>query len=450
MPRLHLLNLLRLLSRSSLLMGSRLVGAGAGFLSQVLLARLLPADDLGVIFLLTSLALILGTVAAVGYSSMANRFLVRYERRGRLHWRAMFLQAARRDIALSAFLLTAVVVLLAACLPSLSAEARYATALAGLAIPAFAFMRLNGGIANSARRFNLSFLPDNFVRPCLLVALLGIASLAGLSLDAAEVAALFSGVALLTAAAQAVVLGKLPGPTRIKRDARLIRRWRRAGPPLVIVALFTTLFGDLVILLSGLILPSADLAVFGICLKVTLLAGFTIHVIHQLATPDLTEAHAGRALKRLDGAVQRANALAVGLMIAASIVLAAAGPAVLSLFGPHYAAGASVLMVLMAAQIVRAAGGPALPLLIASGGQAKVLPVFAFTLVVFAACLASLVPLFGITGAALAYFIATLVSTAGLAVAVWRHAGVRSDACASFARVRSAKAPLPAELPEIS
>ena len=55
----------------------RLGGAGAGFLSQLVLARLLAPQDLGLFFAATSLAVVASTVVAFGYPEIAPRFIAR-------------------------------------------------------------------------------------------------------------------------------------------------------------------------------------------------------------------------------------------------------------------------------------------------------------------------------------------------------------------------------------
>src|SRR5688572_11767903 len=79
--------------------GIRLAGAGAGFVTQLALALLLSAHDLGVFFATTSMAVIVCLVAAQGYPGVAVRFIARYRERGRPTLMAAFMAQAQRETA---------------------------------------------------------------------------------------------------------------------------------------------------------------------------------------------------------------------------------------------------------------------------------------------------------------------------------------------------------------
>jgi len=73
-------HLARLLSGPLVMTVARFVGAGAGFLAQVVLARLLP-EALGIFFVATSLAALLGLLATQGYPLIVQRFITRYRQK---------------------------------------------------------------------------------------------------------------------------------------------------------------------------------------------------------------------------------------------------------------------------------------------------------------------------------------------------------------------------------
>ncbi|MEZ5873873.1 MAG: hypothetical protein R3D30_03300 [Hyphomicrobiales bacterium] len=103
---------------------ARVAGALAGFATQVVLARTLHASALGVFYSVTSLAAVVGLVAAHGYPTIAPRFMSRYREQGKEGWIAAFVTRARKDAALLAAIATACALAVAAWWPSLSLEAR--------------------------------------------------------------------------------------------------------------------------------------------------------------------------------------------------------------------------------------------------------------------------------------------------------------------------------------
>ncbi|HDO52444.1 MAG TPA: lipopolysaccharide biosynthesis protein, partial [Rhizobiales bacterium] len=85
------------MSKSVGLTGVRVAGAGAGFMTQLLLARTMAPADLGLFYIFSSMAIVLGTVAAIGYPGIANQFIVRYKARGKKRSLRAFVRTARRD-----------------------------------------------------------------------------------------------------------------------------------------------------------------------------------------------------------------------------------------------------------------------------------------------------------------------------------------------------------------
>jgi O-antigen/teichoic acid export membrane protein len=149
----------RMISTSSVLSLARISGALAGFVTQVVLARTLQANALGVFYSVTSLAAVVGMIASHGYPSIAPRFLSRYRQRGREDLIAAFLARARHSATIYVAIATLGVLILAVLGPSLSGEAHLALVAAALSIPAHAALRLNGAIAVAIRRFALAYLP---------------------------------------------------------------------------------------------------------------------------------------------------------------------------------------------------------------------------------------------------------------------------------------------------
>ena len=133
----------RFLSASALLFGSRALGASAGFATQILLARVLSADDLGTFFFATSVAAVVGLVAAAGYPDVAVRFFARYRRPCQATLLAGFIRQCRQEIIWASFGGVLLTFLLATLLWTETTETRLAIAIGALAIPALALNWIN-------------------------------------------------------------------------------------------------------------------------------------------------------------------------------------------------------------------------------------------------------------------------------------------------------------------
>jgi O-antigen/teichoic acid export membrane protein len=434
----------RLFSTSSLLSLARVAGALAGFATQVVLARTLQASALGVFYSVTSLAAVVGLIAAHGYPSIAARFMLRYREQGKEGLVSAFIRQARHDATLYAVIATIGVLALAVLWPSLSAEARLALVAAAFSIPANASLRLNGTFATALRRFALAYLPDTCIRPFLLLGGVVLLVMLGVTLTASSVTFLltliFTGLALTQFAllAKDMPRGKAPAPPK-----RLLTIWRREATPLILVALFTYFFADVAILMVTPLLSSADTAAIGLCLKLALLVGFAVQVAHQVVVPDLADARARKDHDSIKDVVLRALAFPLAITLVATVVVALWGESLLAIFGPEFTGAKPALVILMACQLARAVFGPSVPLLTVIGAQKENAALAVAALIVLGLGNLVLAPLYGVLGAAIAVAIATLFWLVGCAVVLDRLSGLRTDApylIGRLAALRSAPA----------
>jgi O-antigen/teichoic acid export membrane protein len=424
----------QLASTSSLLSLARIAGALAGFATQVVLARTLQASALGLFYSVTSLAAVVGLIAAHGYPAIAPRFLSRYREQGKQVLIAAFVARAERD-ALVYVAIATFGVLALALWPSLGTEARLALAAAALSIPANAALRLYGSLAIALRRMALAYLPDTCIRPFLLLG--GVLALlaAGVTLTASTVTLLLTLVFSVLALAQYALLRKnLPNPATASAPARLVALWRREAKPLIVVVLVTYLFADIAILMVTPLLPSAGTAVIGLCLKLALLVGFAVQVAHHMVVPDLADARARKDSSAVDEAALRALPFPLAITLGAIVAVALWGETLLALFGPEFAGAKLPLLILMACQLARALFGPSVPLLTVIGAQKANAALAIATMVVLAVAGLALAPLYGVLGAAIAVAIATLFWLMASAIVLMRLGGLRTDALYLFGR----------------
>lgn len=417
-------------STSSLLSLARIAGAAAGFATQILLARALHASALGLFYSVTSLAAVMGVVAALGYPGIASRFVSRFREKNQYGLLSAFVIHARTATRLCAAVATAAVLVFAAMWPGLSTEARLATAAAALAIPANAALRFNGALAAAFRKFGLAYLPDTCIRPFILLACLLLLVGLGAPLTATIATSLLTVIFVALALAQYLLLARaVPAVSRPATQAppRYVRIWRREAPPLILVALYTFFFADVDILLVTPLLSSADTAIVGLCLKLALLVGFAVQVAHQVTVPDLADAHARKEHDAIDAIVLKAILFPLVATLGALVVVALWGETILSLFGPAFTGAKVPLLILLACQLVRVFFGPNVALLSVIGAQRQNATLAVTALVVLALANLALVPPLGVVGAALAVAVATLVWLGTCAVVLSRVSGLRTD-----------------------
>lgn len=425
-----------LASRASLVFAARVVGLSAGVATQVLIARVLSADALGLYYFATGIAVFCGAVAALGYPILAMRLINRYRARRQPEFLAGFVRHARGHALGLALLLMGATLAFALALAAFDAEQSYGIAAAAVAIPAITMLRINGGIAASIRQFNGSFFPDLLYRPLML--LLSLAALAAMGLAHSTTAAttLFSASAMIVAIGQALWLSRHLVPEDEPSDRRVKKYWRSVSWSLLIVSSFTSLFADLDLALLGTVLTKSELAVFGCCLKLAFFVGFAIQVLHEFVNPEISECYACQQFERAQSAIARANFLGAAVTGLAILVAALLGPQLLRIFGPEFVSGYPMLVVLIGVQALRAAFGPSVTVLTAAGGQRVIAVIFWWSFLILIASNVALVPAFRTAGAVAAVAVTTAFWTAAIAIALYRSTGLRTDLLASSVHVR--------------
>lgn len=421
-----------LVKSSSLIVSARILGALVGIATQIVLARMLSAEALGLFFIAVSVAAVLSILCTLGYPMTVPRIVAQAAAAKEPGTLRAFMYRARIDSAAIALFLISGLVLIALSWPSISSDMRICLVVAAVTTPVFAAIRLNGSLANAHKRFAIGFLPDLFFRPLLLLAFILLAwSLWG----AVSVAAILTGHLLIAAGLAGWqiyrVSGLVPqqppadpstGPSQ-HPDARM---WRRQAVPLVVAALFIGVFADLDLVIAGAILSEAETGVFGVCLKMSMFVAFGIQAVQQMILRDAADAlHHGDSAE-VRAVIARGNVLSLLGSIGATIGLVTFGRDILGYFGPAFESGYYSLIILMIAQIVRAAAGPATQILALTGHEKASLPVFATGLVLLLLANLALVPWFGILGASIAVLLVTVVWTIWLALTVRRQLGINT------------------------
>lgn len=415
---------------SSLLSLARIAGAAAGFVTQILLARTLQASSLGLFYSVTSLAAVMGVVVVLGYPGIAARFVSRFRKKNQGGLLTAFVAHARKAAAYWSVIAAVVILSFAGFWPDLTLEVRLAIAAAAVAIPANAALRFNGALAAAFRKFALAYLPDTCIRPFLLLAglllLIGVGAPITAPLATGLLTVIFIGLAVVQYRILSRTEPALGEPATVP-PPRYLRIWRREARPLVLVALYTTLFADVNILLITPLLPSADTAIVGLCLKLAVLVGFAVQVAHQVTVPDLADAHVRKEHGSISAIVMKSFGFPLAVTLGALVVVALWGETILGLFGPEFAGAKVPLLILLGCQLARVLFGPNVALLSVIGAQRQNATLAMISLVILALANLVLVPPFGVIGAALAVAIATLVWLGSCAVVLARLSGLRTD-----------------------
>lgn len=423
----------RLISLMTSLVGARVLGAGLGFLAQLILARLFSREDVGTVFLAMSASVFVSLVVTAGYPSLGVTTLARYQTLGRKSLVNGFLGRALKDTAFWTVLMV-IAAALACWLVPLPPGLRTALLFGCATAVPYALMRLNNTAANSLRMFSLSYVPDFVVRPGLLLLFIGGCALFAPEFSKEHVLWAFLAITLLVTLVQAWAMrsrNALAGWGAPLRP-RLAAAYRRQAGALVIVALVTLTFADTVTLLAGFFLPEADIAVLGVAIRLAALVGFVTQSSQLFVMRDLTAAMARGSRAEIDLLLMRTNALSLAAMAAALFAAVLFGDRVLAVFGQDYTQGHWPLVVFLVSQTLRAASGMNAHLLSLGGQQKRTAWMCLAAVLVLVAGIALLAPRYGVLGVAIATVLAEAVWALALGYLAQRLTGQRGDILAAL------------------
>lgn len=421
------------------LVGYRLGGAGLGLISQILLARLLPQDAVGIILMTMSAASLISLVITAGYPNLSMTSLARFYALGRRSLVGAFHAAAWHDTLLISSLLipfVAWLVLRQPFNPGLNTALIYGSLVA----PFSSLIRMTCATANSQRRFSLSYIADHVFRPGLLLAYLLAAIILGLPHDLPTVLDVLILVTAAVAIAQAIALGPEAMPVIGARPPHgFVKYLRHRAASLVIVAAATVAFADIVTLLGGLFLPSGDVAAFGIAIRLAALAGFVTQSTQQMMLPDLADAMVKGRRDVVRSLLFRVNVISVAAILACVIVCALFGSRIMGVFGPEYESAHWPLVLFMLSQLFRAAAGMNQHLLAIDGFQTRTASSCIFAMVILVVGAEFLAPRFGLMGMAAAVVVSDAVWAGLLGLQAQLYTAFRGDIFA-MAQFRGSRA----------
>lgn len=422
------MTLTRMLQLMAGSLGLRVMGAGLGFATQLVLARTFSQSDVGVIFLTMSLAAIFSMMAAVGYPLLALTQLPRFFALDLNKLVRAFHGTFLRDLVAGLAMVLVITVVCLYALP-LSEGTKLAILFGALSALPSAIVRYNSVLANGMRLYQWAYVPDFILRPSLFLLYVLCALLFPPVSSLPLVLAAYVGSNVIVATLQSFVVrakGVSLQDWNMTRPA-LTRALRSRSMALAVVGAVTVMFADIVTMLGGWFLPHEQLAILGLTVRLAAIAGFVVQAAQQFVLPDLTEALAKQKNANADDLLLRLNML-TGLTLAMGLVFAVVfGGWLLSLFGANYAVGHRLLILFLIGQSIRALSGMNQNLISIAGKQLRSAMACLMGLFIFAGSWALLQNSFGLNAAGYAVIIAELSWALTLAAQAQSILGRRGD-----------------------
>ncbi|MCF4098713.1 lipopolysaccharide biosynthesis protein [Maritalea mediterranea] len=396
----------------------RLGGAGIGFLSHVVLARLVDPAQYGVYVFAWTVIVLLGTFSGIGLPVAATKFVSTYQDQQK--------QSLLRRFILYAGIVGLLVAFGAACAmfavsffaPEYIVEPIFRPALliGAFCIPLFTLTEVGKGIARGFGRNVVAYAPAFLFRPILLLAGVGLYLIMGWTLTAVHIVYI-TLVALVLPLLWQWSFMRAPlraGQENTEESPRMGRVWLFTALPLTAVEAYNLLLANTDILVLKFFTSPAELAIYFVGTKIAALLSFVTFAISASAGKPIAAAHGRGDVDKVRRLTHHFSNLAFWPTLAGFVVLLLGGTLLLSLFGSVYLAAYLPMMILAFGVLLQSYTAAAKFCLAMTGGQKQMSVVLLATVVINAGLNLVLVPTFGIVGAASATVLATILSIVAL------------------------------------
>ncbi len=403
----------------------RIIGAGAAFVLNVVIGRLLGAEGAGLYFLALSVAMFASILARFGVDNTLLRFIAAAVSQGnRGQAKGVFLQGIM--IATLAGVLIALAIALTA--PWSAGTIFGKPALAGpliwmsLAVISFSIMSLLAESLKGLKRIGRSMLVTGVIYPVVALAVIWpMISLAGVA---------GASISYVIGTVVAALIGAYwwrrdIGPEVVAAPIPLSKIWESARPLLVMHIIERGFIPMAPLFLVGVWGSAEDAGLFGAAARLSLLASFFLAAVNAAIAPKFSELYTKRDMDTLARVARR---FAIGITLATSpvfLLLFFAGDRVMGLFGPDFTRGGTALAILAVGQLVNSMFGSSVFLLMMSGHEKDVRSASLIAAVVLILILLTLVPLYGLIGAAISAAAAYAALTMWSAFMVGKRLGIQ-------------------------
>lgn len=399
----------------------RVLGAGLGFLFNIVLARLFGAQGAGVYYLAFTMTSIASVVSRVGLDNAVLRFTASNASQGRWEKIADLYRTGTLIAVGTSASITMLVLLSAPWIsrvvfsePTLTGPLRLMT----FAILPFSLLTLQGEFLKGLKKIRDATLIQGLGVPLISLLLLVLIG-DSLGLEGATVAYMLATILVLVGS---IVLWRMAMPRlngmRESFDTRLLVR---TSLPLFWASSLTLVMTWTDTIMLGIWTDSVVVGIYGVAIRTALLTSFVLVAVNSILAPKIAVLSTQRDTEALLGLARNTAKFSVLISAPALLAFVFAPQWILGLFGSGFETGASSLTILAVGQFVNVAAGSVGPLLMMSGNERSLR-----TSVIVAAILnlllnSILIPTVGMIGAAVSTSFSVVLLNAMCLMAVRKH-----------------------------
>lgn len=301
-------------------------------------------------------------------------------------------------------------------------------------LPFFTLTAARQGAMQGFRAVTLGLVPENLVRPILLILSVGVAYLLlGSRLSALHVMLIRAGAIACSFTIGTALLRKTVPQPVVEASAQYdIRKWTQSMVPFVLISCTYIINTRTDTLMLGMLDGTESAGIYAVASRGADLVTFVIIAVNMSLAPVVSSLYANGEMEKLQATVSKSTKLIFFgcLPIAGGLILL--NKWFLLVFGAGFLAGSTAMIILASGQLVNAAVGSAGIILDMTGyerysaigtGCGAVLNIFLNLW---------LIPLYGLSGAAIATASSMAARNLFLLICVQQKIGIRSSILGAF------------------
>lgn len=420
---------------------TNVLGAGLGFASQVVLARIMGKESFGPYIFVVSILSVLVIFTQLGCDRLFLRFLTVY--RAQLEW-PLFRGLARQS-TLAALLFGSTVGVVMICVvwalqTRLDNELSATFRLAAIVLPVLTLAYIFQSGLQALKYPVLGQLPVLVFRPALIIVGVLLLSLVFdsdvSSPDAMSVNLVMTvGVTILGLYyfRKRTPAEGLHGPVAYQTGM-----WAITALPFVAQAGFHILARRTDVMMLGAFESVVDAGIYAAAARMADLGCFGAIAMNAISAPLIAEAFAANDKKRLQRIVSVTAALSLSIALPVTILFCLAGGTLLQVFGEGFGEARLVLTILALGMLGNVLTGPVGVTLMMTGRQNAAAGAATLTASINVALNFVLIPRYGMEGAAVATAITYVLTNVLMLVIVHRSTGINPTVLGIFTRIPEA------------
>jgi len=390
----------------------KLAGVALVLGANVMLARVMGADNFGVYATVISWLGLFVLVGTLGLHTATLRFVATYKVNAQWALLRGLTAYSRRMILLACTAVGAgLVATIFALGDRLSADLSRTFMISAAVLPLMGAALLCQNTLRALGRVVLGQLPIMICRPALLLVLGGGAYLVlQRQLAGPEAMWLYLG-----ASAGVLAIGvwwvrkNMPSQCAACKAETRPGHWLATGVPLALTGAFYILNLRCGVYMAGVMMGTTEAGIYAQAARLAELLGFGLLAANQGAASMIATLHAKGQRDELQAMLRTMARCVLALSLPTALVLVLAGRFVLGLFGPEFVVAYVPLLVLAGGQLVNTINAGGGFLMTMTGHEKSAVALIAVASVVNLALSAVLIPLMGLLGAAVAAASASIV-----------------------------------------